>query len=277
MVLPASIFKMDGDTRSSSSNNDDDDENNEGSSSSDRLDTKIDVAKDPIVRGNRQSFSVIVSDRNNGDPVQGAQVDASVKYAGPHTEYFGSQTTGSSGSASFSWTIGGNSNPGTFTITVDVSESGYGSTTETSSFKVITKADEMPSILPSKELICDDGIDNDGDGLVDAGDPDCQLSIDPCIENPELPECQSIDPCENNPDLPECILPPIDPCEQDPETEGCEPEPEPPSDPCEENPDSEECDPGEPEPEPEPEPDPTSDEGDNNGAEDGDDINGDDE
>jgi hypothetical protein len=144
-----------------------------------------------------------------------------------------------------------------------VSKSGYGSTTESASFKVITKADEL--ILPSNELICDDGIDNDNDGLVDDGDPDCLPAVDPCIENPELPDCPPlIDPCIENPDLPECQ--PVDPCIENPDLEECESPP--PIDPCEENPDSEECDSDEPEPEPEPEPG----EGEDNGDE-GDDEN----
>jgi hypothetical protein len=114
-------------------------------------------------------------------------------------------------------------NPGTFTIRSEVSKSGYDSAGDSASFKVITKAEEP--ILPSNELICDDGIDNDNDGLVDVEDPDCLPAVDPCIENPDLEECES--------------PPPI----------------------CEDNPDSEECDPLEPEPEPEPEED-NADEGD---------------
>jgi hypothetical protein len=78
---------------------------------------------------------------------------------------------------------------------------------------IITKA-EGP-ILPSSELICDDGIDNDDDGLVDSEDPDCLPAADPCLENPELPDCPPpIDPCIENPDLPECQ--PIDPCIENP-------------------------------------------------------------
>ena len=136
-----------------------------------------------------------------------------------------------------------------------MSKSGYGSSTESSSFKVITKADEL--ILPSNELICDDGIDNDKDRLVGAEDPDC-LQVDPCIENPELPDCPPlIDPCVENPDLPECQ--PVDPCIENPDLEECETPP--PIDPCEENPELEWCEP-EPEPEPEPDEDDNADEGD---------------
>jgi hypothetical protein len=273
MVLPASIFRMDGDIRSSSSsgNSDSDDDNDDGSSSSNnRLGIEIDVSKNPIVRGNTQSFTIKVSDRNAGGPVQGAQVEASVKYAGPHTERFDSQITDNSGSLTFSWPIGGNSNPGIFTITADVSKDGYGSTTEKASFEVITKADEIPLTLQSNELICDDGIDNDNDGLIDIEDSDCSLSVDPCIENPELPDCPPpINPCEENPELPECLLPPPDPCEIDPEAEGCEPSP----DPCEVNPDSPGCNFEEPGPGPGPgdedddneDGDESSDEGDESG------------
>lgn len=105
MVPPATIFRMDGETRGSSSSSDNDDDDND--SSGNGLDVGIDVSKNPIVRGNTQSFTVTASDRNTGDPIQGAQVEASVKYAGPHTERFGSKPTDNSGKASFSWTIGG--------------------------------------------------------------------------------------------------------------------------------------------------------------------------
>jgi hypothetical protein len=103
------------------------------------------------------------------------------------------------------------------------------------------------------------GLDRDGDGigcesnepksLIDPCEenPDLPECIDPCEENPNLPEC--IDPCEENPDLPECIDPCeenpnlpecIDPCEENPELEECQ-EPSPPEDPCDENPSSPEC------------------------------------
>jgi hypothetical protein len=61
--------------------------------------------------------------------------------------------------------------------------------------------------------------------------------LDPCIENPESPECQ--DPCVENPDAEGCS-PPVDPCEVNPNTEGCQ-EPLPPTDSCEENPSLPEC------------------------------------
>jgi hypothetical protein len=273
MILPATIFSMDGDIRSSTNEDDDEDDENEVSNDNDHdngssnngFDTEIDVDNDPIVRGNKQSFTVKASDRDTGNPVEGAQVDASVDYAGPHMEEFESQATDDSGDATFSWTIGGNSNPGIFTVIADVSKDGYRSSSETSSFEVMRAADEVQATEQATE-ICDDGENNDDDGSVDS-DPDCPQSTDPCIEDPELPQCQStdpciegpelpqcqpIDPCEDNPDLPQCIIEPIDPCEEDPEAEGCEPSPDPPIDPCEEDPDSEVCGFFEPEPSPDP-------------------------
>lgn len=40
-------------------------------------------------------------------------------------------------------------------------------------------------------------------------DPDIQPPVDPCEDDPTLPECGPVDPCEENPDLPECG--PVDP------------------------------------------------------------------
>jgi hypothetical protein len=51
--------------------------------------------------------------------------------------------------------------------------------------------------------------------------------VDPCIENPDLPECQlppPVDPCIENPDPPECQLPPpVDPCIENPDLPECQP------------------------------------------------------
>jgi hypothetical protein len=59
------------------------------------------------------------------------------------------------------------------------------------------------------------------------------LLPDPCLNNPDLPECQ--DPCIENPNAEGCI----DPCEANPDAEECQ-EP-PPIDPCEEDPSLPEC------------------------------------
>ncbi len=43
-------------------------------------------------------------------------------------------------------------------------------------------------LLDAFETSCDDGIDNDGDGLVDCGDPDCE-GVDPCGPEDTLERC----------------------------------------------------------------------------------------
>jgi hypothetical protein len=49
--------------------------------------------------------------------------------------------------------------------------------------------------------------------------PECQPLPDPCLDNPDLPECQPLpDPCLDNPDLPEC-----DPCVLYPDLPECIP------------------------------------------------------
>jgi hypothetical protein len=120
------------------------------------------------------------------------------------------------------------------------------------------------------EEICDNGKDDDGDGLVDSEDPDCpeEPTCDP-LEDPKCEEpcppgysrtpggvceliicpadsrlvdgvCEPIDPCVKNPELPQCA----EPC---PEGRPRNPDgtcpPTPPPDPCEENPDLPECQP----------------------------------
>jgi hypothetical protein len=112
--------------------------NNNNSKS--RLDLSVDVKEDPIVRENIQTIEVTVSDGESGEGIDDANVEASVEYAsGEHIEELGSKTTDSSGHASFSWTIGGNSEPGTFTVIVKASKDGYEPETERISFEVIPK------------------------------------------------------------------------------------------------------------------------------------------
>ncbi len=62
--------------------------------------------------------------------------------------------------------------------------------------------------------------------VADPEDPACE--VDPCVANPADPACQA-DPCEANPAAPECQ----DPCVTDPESPEC--------DPCAATPDDPEC------------------------------------
>lgn len=92
------------------------------------------TGQDVISRGSTQSMTVIVTDDSGS--VSGASIDVKVVYAsGSTTKDFGGMTD-SSGEYSFSWTIGGNSSPGTFKVFVDASKSGYSSASESFTFTV---------------------------------------------------------------------------------------------------------------------------------------------
>jgi hypothetical protein len=100
-----------------------------------QLALSISFAKDTIVVGNIQTITVTVSDSESNEKIQGAIVKASVKYAsGKYIEELGSKTTDSSGQASFSWRIGGGSEPGTFTAIIQASASNYESAYKTTTF-----------------------------------------------------------------------------------------------------------------------------------------------
>jgi hypothetical protein len=173
------------------------------------LTISITIAKHPITRGSVQTIIVTVSDAKSHEKIEGAIVKLSVKYAsGKHTEEFGSKITDSSGKVSFSWRIGGNAIPGTFTGTVQVSTPGSKSVSKTTSFQVAPKdnttlpivndtiINETSRVMPNdtdtigNETGFSDG-EQGGDTGNDNGDNTTILQTlpDPCLENPSLPEC----------------------------------------------------------------------------------------
>src|SRR5207247_2357386 len=92
----------------------------------------ITPAKDPISRGSSQSIIVNVEDEN-GNPVGDVTLSATVTYASGSTIKPFSGTSDNTGDWSFSWPIGGNSNPGTFKVNVSASKGGYESAADSSS------------------------------------------------------------------------------------------------------------------------------------------------
>ncbi len=102
-----------------------------------KLTISIAVAEDPIVRGNVQTITIMVSDQVSKQKVAGALVDVTVTYASGQTTKAFSDNTDNLGQVSFSWRIGGNSAPGTFTVAVDASTSGYEEASTMTSFEVI--------------------------------------------------------------------------------------------------------------------------------------------
>jgi hypothetical protein len=212
------------------------------------LTISITIAKNPITRGNVQTITVTVSDAESNEKIQGAKVNGKVQYVTAHTETL-SCITDSSGKCSHSWQISGNTKPGTFTISVQASESGYKPASKTTTFGVVAKNDNATLPITNNTIVNDTSrlIVNDTDingnetGLSDGeqgdtGSDNGNITLlpppDPCIENPSLTECISAtvlpsnpiaDPCIENPSLPECTLPEPPPlCEEDPTAEGCE-------------------------------------------------------
>jgi hypothetical protein len=104
-----------------------------------KLSISINVAKDPIVRGNTETITVTVSDSKTHGKIKGAHVEGTVHYPSGHIESF-SGTTDKDGKSSHSWTISGNANTGKFGINVQVSAKGYKAGSETSSFTVKSKS-----------------------------------------------------------------------------------------------------------------------------------------
>ncbi|MDV3278117.1 MAG: hypothetical protein LYZ69_06595 [Nitrososphaerales archaeon] len=82
------------------------------------LNVSISYANNPISRGSTQTIYVGVSDSDG--PVSNTQVSIHVLYASGQTTKDFVCVTNPDGSCSASWTIGGNSTPGTFQATVTV-------------------------------------------------------------------------------------------------------------------------------------------------------------
>ncbi len=82
------------------------------------LNVTISYARNPISRGSTQTITVQVTDSDG--PVSNAIVSVNVVYASGQTTKDFTCTTLADGSCAVSWTIGGNSTPGTFAVKVVV-------------------------------------------------------------------------------------------------------------------------------------------------------------
>jgi hypothetical protein len=92
---------------------------------------------DPITRGSDQTILVKVV--SNGNAISGATIYATVTYASGTTTKSFNGTSDSNGLWSFTWQIGGNSNPGTFTVNIKAFKSGYDSANASLTFQVVPK------------------------------------------------------------------------------------------------------------------------------------------
>jgi len=101
------------------------------------LKVHVDVAKNPIVRGNNQTIRVTVKDIQ-GKPIDGAYIQGEVDYASHKTTKFFSGVTDKTGEMNppYVWRIGGDSIPGEFKVTVDATSTGYDKGSATTTFTV---------------------------------------------------------------------------------------------------------------------------------------------
>jgi hypothetical protein len=105
-----------------------------------KLDVAVSVAKDPISRGSFESVAVKVA--SNGKAIANVNVSGIVAYQSGFTKSFSGKTD-AKGLWIFSWQIGGNSNPGTFTVYVKASKDGFDSGNTSTSFIVTTASGKL--------------------------------------------------------------------------------------------------------------------------------------
>ena len=102
----------------------------------------LEVEKNPIISGNKQTIRVKLSDSTSDQGIPGAKVKGIIMPVSGHPKKEFSGNTDKSGHVSYSWIINKNSKPGSFNVKVHVSTTnvtGYNSTFKNTSFKLIDK------------------------------------------------------------------------------------------------------------------------------------------
>ncbi len=180
--LPATGDDFDSNNDQSSSSNSNNDNSDGSDSLSNDLEIDINIAKDPIGRGDLQTIGVSVSDSDTDDVIVGANVDGTVKYATNRDYDKGNfnEVTDNDGKVEHTWQIGGGSDEGTFNVIVKVDANGYNSQTETTTFEVVDKddlnnstegQDNSTGIEENSTTLANDGQD-ESNGDLDCGDID---------------------------------------------------------------------------------------------------------
>ena len=104
----------------------------------------LEVEKNPLISGNKQTIRVKLSDSTSDQGIPGAKVKGIIMPVSGHPKEEFSGKTDKSGHISYSWIINKNSKPGSFNVKVHVSTTnvtGYNSTFKNTSFKLIDKDD----------------------------------------------------------------------------------------------------------------------------------------
>lgn len=100
------------------------------------LSATISFAKNPIKPGQVQTIKALVVSSISQKKISGANIHATVIYAGGSTTKQLTNTTNASGQASLSWKVGSTAKPGTFKVSVGVSAPGYKPKTMNTTFLV---------------------------------------------------------------------------------------------------------------------------------------------
>ena len=136
-------------TNNNNNNNDDDDINQSHTQDQDQkeLSISINVAKDHIVPGNKQTIAITISDAKSNDKVYGAIVQGAVYYLSDYEKTFSGITDKDGQINPYSWKINGNAKPGKYTVEVHASADGdrYKSVSKTSTFMVISASSSSSS------------------------------------------------------------------------------------------------------------------------------------
>ncbi|MBA3751084.1 MAG: hypothetical protein H0X03_09390 [Nitrosopumilus sp.] len=135
-----------------------------------QLQITMDVAKDPIVRGNDQTVSTTVSDLITKEKISGAIVKFSVIYTSGKSYHNDNKKTNSDGETKFTFEIGPGSDTGSFKVISDVVANGYESNSKETNFKVISKNNDNDNDNDNDGNNNDNDIDNPkqrGEYLVD--------------------------------------------------------------------------------------------------------------
>ena len=82
------------------------------------LELSINIDTNPITRGNEQTITVNIIDKDSKEELSGIEINGFIKYASRTTTKSFSGITDSDGKLSHSWKIGENSKPGLFEVMV---------------------------------------------------------------------------------------------------------------------------------------------------------------
>jgi hypothetical protein len=113
----------------------------------------LDVAKDPIRVGTKETLKTTIFAANSNLTIAGADINGTVTNSSNATTMNFNGTTGNSGIFTFTWKISKDSKPGVFTVGVHASASGYQnqSTQTRTTFNVISGA--MHKTIPQNKTV----------------------------------------------------------------------------------------------------------------------------